>query len=458
MDVRSTIHGLIDAFRSHAEELTPSHFGNFGVFEEPTQAIIFQLRSPNVAIIFFTHFSDEPDKRVTTIADIEFPEALDALPRLWTQFETKMVANFFPNESNISLSHVIQETFKSFFSNLAMSISRGGTKFLSGFPSREVATLEAHCESARIDYEGLLRRVLESTKLVHSPWLYFKSSEQPRKAYFGRFVPRAFVGDRPPKTFKEETEEKWTGPDLWGLREPLWITSYRSIPVTIFAGGMVVADSRHSDKALDAVNTFLAAANVVGIVCVPFTESELGDMEIGTAGDIRSYGGMPEVGRHLSLAADRTIKVEDLQRAIKLLESIRENDQLGTQLKLHHAAFVHLYVGEHLQACVLSWNVVETWLQNLWNEYVSSRVVDEKRVGKLQRWQDFTADHMIEVLTLAGRIPQDVYPTLQTLRKIRNRTIHGASVPSRDETTECLHFSGRILSQTLKAMRSGRQS
>src|SRR5712692_7463565 len=69
MEVDESVRRLIAGFRLLAQDPEGRKLLRINVkpevFLAPTQAVVFEFTQPDYIVIFFTHFDDEPDQKVT---------------------------------------------------------------------------------------------------------------------------------------------------------------------------------------------------------------------------------------------------------------------------------------------------------------------------------------------------------------------------------------------------------
>lgn len=154
-------------------------------------------------------------------------------------------------------------------------------------------------------------------------------------------------------------------------------------------------------------------------------------------------------GRHLVCSAD------EIGRACDLLDTILQTP--------HRAVQLTALVNESLDACrghdfglavVTAWTVIEVLLQQLWDEYTKARCSElEWSVNRDRRkfWQgrDFTAAVVTDLLTLAGKVPIDLHPRLNAIRKKRNEWAHDIAPVNFRDATEAIDVGREMLSLVL---------
>ena len=101
-----------------------------------------------------------------------------------------------------------------------------------------------------------------------------------------------------------------------------------------------------------------------------------------------------------------------------------------------------------MEAFVLSWLIIEKDVYSRWSKYLDEKGIQESRRHKLEKnlgvW---TADVVIEQLSLAGVISSDEYLKLMSLKTVRNSMIHKAQRVSKEHAEESLKLALGIVAR-----------
>jgi hypothetical protein len=106
-------------------------------------------------------------------------------------------------------------------------------------------------------------------------------------------------------------------------------------------------------------------------------------------------------------------------------------------------------------AVVTAWTVCEVLLDTRWREYTERQStaqglpINRKR-REVWAGRDFSASVVVEVLTLAGAIPAELKPTIDDVRRKRNRWIHGISNASYRDGTQAIELACDMLREVIK--------
>ncbi|SRR6266851_4326602 len=304
MEVDESVRRLIAGFRLLAQDPEGRKLLRINVkpevFLAPTQAVVFEFTQPDYIVIFFTHFDDEPDQKVTFATTGTFAELFHILPEEWKKLEDKQIRHPWTTQAFDSIHSLIEDTMQRLLGDLAEEICRRELAHFNISLSPDVAILEVRARLTEIDVPALVAELAARAKgsgiTLPQP---FQAGPRERKAHAGNIFPLAVVGDEKKLTFQEKVRNEWKGRELWKLSKQSWASSWNQIPLIVFAEGMVVADTPHEDQALHAINSFLALCQYFSHDCIPMTVHYLGHVTISSSGSPTSWGGPVEIGRQI---------------------------------------------------------------------------------------------------------------------------------------------------------------
>jgi len=112
-------------------------------------------------------------------------------------------------------------------------------------------------------------------------------------------------------------------------------------------------------------------------------------------------------------------------------------------------AYTHFQNSNYLEAFVLSWLIIEKDTYARWNRYLEEKNIGNSRKRKLENPSTWTADMIIEQLSLAGRISSGDYQKLISMKAVRNRIVHRGERVSKEQADESLEFAVRIVTEEI---------
>jgi hypothetical protein len=447
--IEQNVKAFIRAIRAKREALLDKwqrdHY-NFGVFESVTQAVVIQFHEPDFLCGIFTCDPNQPDLSVQIIADLKTSEIPNKLPDLLQPLEQQTFESAWGNDRRESLKTVIEFAIKGFLDVFLWNAMLQHSGFIIS-PAKNVCVYRKTGLWQSLDVNATINRELALAEL-------FRNQPFQARVFSAARFPKIQPGPERPPTFSEEIKALFsrTQENPWDLREPFWKTKYGQVELTVFSSGVVVADTPHVTAALESLNSLLAMASFLHLFCVPANRWDLGSITISEHGAVHGWGGPPSVAR-VPHWPKKTATESELQNCIGVFEAIQGDTELMAQLRLRHASATHLLSSEYLQAFLLAWAVVEREIERRWLAFLEAKSIDIRRIQKLLKGDDFTVNQLVEILELVGGLDTTIYPIVQRLRKVRNDVVHRGSVPTDEQSRECVRLANTFITIRVEAAR-----
>lgn len=119
----------------------------------------------------------------------------------------------------------------------------------------------------------------------------------------------------------------------------------------------------------------------------------------------------------------RIIPFERLVKIVSTANNLIINEKIFDSLNVLIHSYTNLTKGEFNQSFILSWTIIEQYLNHLWASLLNNKEVSYNRQKKL-KGRDYTASIKTEILNLFGYIEDVEYHILNNLRKKRNDFMH----------------------------------
>lgn len=119
----------------------------------------------------------------------------------------------------------------------------------------------------------------------------------------------------------------------------------------------------------------------------------------------------------------RFIALEKLIELVNLTNQLIKNEKIVDSLNLLIHSFTNLTKGEINQSFILSWTIIEQYLNYKWDNLLNSKQISSSRQKKL-KGRNYTASVKTEILNLFDIVKDDEYIILNSLRKKRNQFMH----------------------------------
>jgi hypothetical protein len=273
-----------------------------------------------------------------------------------------------------------------------------------------------------------------------------------RKAFFCRFPipvnPKRSRSAFKTKLYKELDHDK----ELLGERGNVRTFLFNGrVKILIFPSGLIVADERHRDVALEALGAFLAYSFFRGAGCIPVGIKDVGSITIKASGEIGGSSGELSSGRFKAL---NTAAIPAPQLSAIVRSFVKGIDpELVLDLRLLHQAVFHFRAGEHLQSFTLAWTVLERRMNHFWRLRIAERGFAGKRLDELCEVDRYTMSVVVDMLEVASELSPEEAGRIHSLRKSRNKAMHEGRVPAPDIARDCVHLAIEVVGKQWKDLK-----
>lgn len=143
----------------------------------------------------------------------------------------------------------------------------------------------------------------------------------------------------------------------------------------------------------------------------------------------------------------RKLDIQKFLDILGLAERLTSDPTAGHSLLLFLEATTHLANAEYAQSYVMAWTILEMSIAALWRRVLTEKGIKGPRLDKLSdRW---SADDIIESLSLVNALTIEDYEELIRLKRARNVMLHRGKDVNRDEAERCLNYAGVWLKRML---------
>lgn len=153
----------------------------------------------------------------------------------------------------------------------------------------------------------------------------------------------------------------------------------------------------------------------------------------------------------------RYIKIETIVKSFEILDTLIESpisNAVGV-VNLLWKSSRHYYQQDFATSLVLAWTVSEQLLNLIWKSYLSDSAaqnagqdppfLNKERKQKLTSGRDFSASVISEVLSLAGRLPFDLFKRMNKDRNARNYWLHDMKQPVDDDASHAISTAQKLI-------------
>jgi hypothetical protein len=139
------------------------------------------------------------------------------------------------------------------------------------------------------------------------------------------------------------------------------------------------------------------------------------------------------------------VSIEDVEEWLRKTERVTQSGTVSETLRFLLEAYTHFHNSDYLEAFVLSWLIVEKDVYSRWDRYLGDKSIQGSRKGKLENPGVWTADVVIEELSLSGEISSNDYNKLMSMKTVRNNIIHKGERVSKEQADELLELALEIV-------------
>jgi hypothetical protein len=236
--------------------------------------------------------------------------------------------------------------------------------------------------------------------------------------------------------------------------------------VVIYSDGLVlVPQSGGQQAALHRLNLVFAAASIAGMRCDaargndvhsfavdPHTLTIVGSQ--GFMGSLRARMLLPiKMGSPHDDDYATPVPAEAFVRVLRVAVLAAKDQDVGTELVFLLQARTFHGTGEHEQALVLAWLIVEKHIARIWDQcLIAKGIASGKRWDKLHNPDSWTADRKLELLNVSGRVEDADLGAMMRFKTIRNAFVHrGARVQTKD-VADLLDFTAPLVEARVEAL------
>lgn len=475
--IREWLERFFSAFRHQYVSLSKverSKVSNLDDLSPPCQVEVLWISKPecnlDYQILIFTHFSDVADQDITIHGPVHPLEALRAMENIISQSKWQRVID--PKASiyfvatgdrryavllEVPFAHALRSmeghAVRALYSKEEKPIQIGEKSVIS----RDSFYWLVPGDIRNLDVEKIVGEIIKDTKVSAAAK---PQPPKPKPAQVNGFVtyfyPPIWIGELPPRTLRE----RLTGARPTSLMFPQKAldAEHKNAKVVVNQGGLIAIGIEDKAKALEALNEIMAAALLSGVQSFAVRESELGKAEIDPQNLTIASHDMPLISmrtkleqQHMGLSPDlipferRVLSPDDIKKILRLAEELTVDPASSTILLMLLEGYTHLQNSEYTQSFLMTWVVIEKWLDTLWEDLMKEKEITGKRKQKLVESMLWTADTILETLNLVGKLSNDAYKQVAKLKKRRNAILHNGVRATKEESEACINLASRLL-------------
>ena len=121
---------------------------------------------------------------------------------------------------------------------------------------------------------------------------------------------------------------------------------------------------------------------------------------------------------------------------------ITQDEKNSLLLRILLDSFTHLMNGEYSQSFILSWTIIEQFIEFQLEHLTTNRNLTQKRKKKLYRQ---TIDNKLEILNFSNFLINKDYLEIMELKKLRNKFMHGLVVIIKEDAKRSFYLSKALI-------------
>lgn len=472
------INELIIGFREEYQKLSEDEqtkVSNLDDLSYPCQVEVVWLKHSrfklDFQLIIFMHFDDRKDLEIIIHDPIELHQAIETLeltsknPK-WNRELPEGEPFISEGEKKYStliegqLIHALQMC-KNHITNSVFSKQDESFIGPKQWITKDSFSWFIRGDIRKKDPKEIVAKTIEDAKRGAKSKLQSSSKPERIKGYGTFFYPPIKVGEIPKQTFRERVLES----PLRGYSEKAFDTEYNRHKVIVNRDGFIAVAIDDKRTATQVLNLIMATSLLRGIPTFAIRENEVGSVEIdpknlNISGSTMSFVSLRTVigqerWQHLPpiIPTKRAVTEEELEVVVNLSESVASNEKITNSLLFFLEAFTYLQNSEYTQSFIMSWMLIERYLSDCWDSFLDKLDIRGNRRDKLKStllWK--SADRILEVLSLSGKLAKEDYKLLMKLKQKRNDIIHRGEKASEEEAQKsfnfCINLLGKMMENT----------
>ena len=461
-ELEKWLKDTIGQFRGEAEKLSEEEkrlISNTFDFSFPCQVEIIWLKQPEYQLMIITHFKDLSDMEMIINGPYASQEFIQEMDEVLQRPKWNTVSEDSTPLGRRTYSEGLASLINMFMVNVQNSIFGPSQK--SGPYMGMALGKGIWCQAYRgsileIDYVEAVNKVMEDAKkrqrsTLETPTETTASTkDETQNGFFTFFYPGITIGEIPKPTVSDilrgtRLEFSYIG--------KVFDTSFKGRDLVVSKSGQIFILESSRTESLKIFNTIMAIATLEDLEFYGVRENELGSgmydkQKKNVIQGSYSFSSIRMLQGDISsrpFLRSRTVQESRIREIISKAEEVYDDQKLVEELRLYIESFTHLKDSEYGQSFILSWTIIERFLYELWNEKLNEMDIDESRHAKLLNTAQWSADYLLEVLSLTDDISDPQYEEFSELKAKRNRYTHKGKAISREDAERCLTRAREIV-------------
>lgn len=476
-NLRKWLEKLVLAFRKQHATLTVAERGrvsNLDDFSPPCQIEALWICKPewkfDYQVLIFTHFPDVEDNQIIVHGPVLPDRIIETMENIigqskWQREIDQKQSIYLLGKGDKSYATLVEiplaqalrsiegHILRSMYAKESIAPNIGQKSIIS----RDSFFWLVPGDIRNMDIDSIVGGIIKDAKTAA-----VERPEPPKlkpartKGFATYFYPPVWIGELPSQTLRERLTGASLSPAVSSNKA--FAGEYKKAKVVVNNDGLLAIGIEDKERALYAFNEIMVAALLLGVRTLAVREAELGEAEIDPEKLTIAGHSMPIISLRTKLAEEymrlypssipferQVISPDGIAKIVRIAEELTADPTSSTVLLMLLEGYTHFQNGEYTQSVIMTWVVIERWLDSLWQDFIKHKGIAGKRKQKLVESIFWTADVILETLNLAGKLQNDVFEKIVGLKRIRNNILHDGIRATKEEAEGCMNLASRLL-------------
>ncbi len=306
----------------------------------------------------------------------------------------------------------------------------------------------------------------KSKKIEHvepsfDPFKEFKKQLEELIDGYGIFIyPPIWIGEIPPYTLKEMLKPERFN-ILQNFMKPIIKQGYKGKILFIESDGYIAIGEQDIDKAFKYINEILSFILLECVEVISIKKHELLPISIHLEREeiirpVNMGKGNELYDKRMQPLSNKfrkersVISKNQFSEILNDAEKITQDEKYSIISRILLDSLTHLRNKDYSSSFILSWTIIEHYIDFQWKMYLEDLNPKKKRLEKLKNPTYFTVDLKTEILNMKEYLNNDEYNKFMKLKKIRNDFMHKTKLVQKEKAEESFLLSRDLINKLIK--------
>ncbi len=474
MSLEVWLNNLLKEFRLKYQELSPSrqkHVQNIEDLTAPCQIEVLWVNKGtyNMQLLIFTHDSDLPDMDIKIHGPYLIREQYDNEFGYFPDIEEidEIESLIYQERFDDKTSKSIERNFLTYIRQIDSSQESPiiNTREMLGSMEERKFLWALHGKIQDINLDKFISLILRdrSEEIAANKSYISKLKEIEAKTIngFGIYVfPPIWIGEIPKFSLKYKIKREIFR-ELKNFISSIIKEFYKERILIVENDGYFAIGESNKDKAFELINEIVSIIAFKNGLVYSIKKYELSPLQIHV--ESKEIHGAGYMGKGIELHQlrykpfsndiefKRTIISEQaFIQIIRDAENYTQDEKLSIVFRVFLDSFTHLRNIEYSQSFILSWTIIEQFIEYVWEKMITDLNIQGKRKKKLIKKPNYlTADHKLEILEMKNYIDNNDYDILMKLKTARNKFMHNLKPISKESAELSFNLSKNLMQRMI---------